>query len=247
MVGRFSVRAAVPHRQTLPKPIRILIVLEQKFVADALESLLARQPGMMVVGKSSIVESPARVAELTPDVVILAFRADDEAAAAAVRAIFRTTTETKLIFVAADDSDSVVLAAIEAGASGVLSASMRADELIHSVRVVADGESLISPQTIANLLSGRRKSDGLREKLTCREREIVSLIAEGASNRAIATLLGISYVTVRTHVRNIASKLAAHSKLEVLVRAQQLDLVSKRSTPMVTFGTGVANVASVSN
>lgn len=240
--------ANIDRVQATPNPIRIVIVLEQQFVADMLEGLLGRQAGMVVVGNVDLMdESAQRIAELAPDVVILEYRANDAVAAATVKAIFEAASEAKIIFVTSDEGDQVVLAAIEAGASGVLSPHMHADELVSAVRLVAVGESLISPKTIANLLSGRRKSDGVREKLTGREREILGLIAEGASNRAIATVLGISYVTVRTHVRNVAGKLAAHSKLEVLVRAQQLDLVSRRSTAPTTFETGVANGASVSN
>ena len=231
-----SGHAIVNGLQAAGKPIRIVIVLEQQFVADMLEALLGRQAGMVVVGNVSWMdESVRQIAELNPDIVILGFRTNDAVAAATVKAIFQTTSKTRVILVASDEGDQVVLAAIDAGASGVLSPHMNADEMVNAIRLVGGGESLISPKTIAYLLSGRRKSDGVREKLTVREREILELIAEGASNRAIATVLGISYVTVRTHVRNVAFKLAAHSKLEVLVRAQQLDLVSKRSSSTTTL------------
>src|SRR4029077_18987542 len=91
----------------------------------------------------------------------------------------------------------------------------------------------ISPQVIARMLGGRRHTDGAHEQLTVREKEVLTLLAEGASNRAIATVLGISYVTVRSHMRNMASKLAAHGKLEVLVGAHSLDLAGLRPDPPV--------------
>ena len=102
-------------------------------------------------------------------------------------------------------------------------------EVIDAIRVVADGGSLIPPQTIANLLSGRRRVDKVRATLTARETEILHMMSHGASNREIATRLGISYTTVRTHVRNLSGKLAAHSQLEVVMKAQQLDLVARPS------------------
>lgn len=218
------------------KPIRVLIVQTQRLVADALEALLSRQPGMEVVGNLGTTAGSARLAaELNPDVVILDFRMSDEMAIAATRAIGQADTEAKVIFLTSDERDTVILAAIDAGASAVLYMSMTTAEVVQTVRTVAGGGSLISPHTIATMLNGRRKTDGLRVRLTSREREVLGLMAGGASNRGIAARLGISYVTVRCHVRNLAGKLAAHSQLEVLVRAQELDLVEPRSAIMAAL------------
>ena len=217
--------------------IRIVIVEDQLLVADVLEALLSRQPGMLVVGTlSSVSESPQRVAELHPDVVLVDYQTNDKEAAAAVKALCTVDSETKMIFLTSDENDRVTMAAIDAGACAVLHLSMAAAEVISAIRIVADGGTLISPQTIARILSGRRRTDGLRELITAREREILCLVAEGASNRAIAARLGIGYLTVRSHMRNVAVKLAAHSKLEVLVRARQLDLVSRPSNLMAIAG-----------
>jgi two-component system, NarL family, response regulator DevR len=185
----------------------------------------------VVVAKlSSVSESAQRMAELNPDIVLLDYRVDDKVAAEVVRSICQTDCGAKVIFLTSDPNDSVVLAAIDAGACAVLHLSMAAAEVIQAIRIVADGESLISPRDVAMLLADRRRSDGLREKFTSREREVLVLIGEGVSNRAMAARLGISYLTVRTHVRNVATKLAARSKLEVLVRAHELDLDGRRST-----------------
>ncbi|MHB8588793.1 MAG: LuxR C-terminal-related transcriptional regulator [Candidatus Dormibacteraceae bacterium] len=208
-------------------PMRILIVENQRFVSDALQALLSLQPDMVVVGNvGSVADS---VAELNPDIVILEFRLNDEMAAVALRTIFQADYGAKVIFLTSDEDDKVILAAIDGGASAVLYMSSAAAEVIQTIRTVAGGGSLISPGTIANLLNGRRKTDGVRDKLTRREMEILSLMAAGTSNREIAARLSISYTTVRCHVRNLSSKLAAHSQLEVLVRAQQLDLVDRRA------------------
>jgi DNA-binding NarL/FixJ family response regulator len=210
---------------------------------DVLEAILSRQPGMVVVANlSSVAESALRVAELNPDVVILDFREHDEVAAAAVKAICQPGSGTKMIFLTDVEHPNVTLAAIDAGACAVLYLSMDSAQLIQAVRFVADGGSLISPKTIAALLMGRKNSAGVRDRLTSRERETLSLIAEGKSNRAIAAAMGISYTTVRCHVRNVAVKLTAHSRLEVFVRAQQLDLVGSRSTSTTAVRAGVTSV-----
>jgi NarL family two-component system response regulator LiaR len=209
-----------------------MIVENQLLVAHALQALLSMQPGMVVVSNvGSVSDSPPWVAELHADVAILGYRVTDEGAAVAARAIFHASSEAKMIFLADDESDKATLAAIDSGASALLYMSTASADLVSAVRNVAGGASLITPQTIARMLGGRRKTDRLREHLTSREKEILILISDGASNRAIATVMGISYTTVRTHMRNVAGKLAAHSRLEVLVRAQQLDLVSKQPKP----------------
>ena len=214
----------------MKESIRIVIVQDHRLVADVLESLLSRQPGMVVVAKlSSVSESAQRLAELNPDIVLLDYRVGDKVAAEVVRSICQADSGTKVIFLTSDPNDSVVLAAIDAGACAVLHLSMAAAEVIQAIRIVADGQSLISPRDVAMLLADRRRSDGLREKFTSREREVLILIGEGVSNRAMAARMGISYLTVRTHVRNVATKLAARSKLEVLVRAHEMDLDGRRS------------------
>jgi DNA-binding NarL/FixJ family response regulator len=212
------------------EPIRILIVEDLRAVADALEAVLSRQPGMVVVGNlGSVTDSDPRALELEADIVILEFRLTDEFAANALRTIWLAGSTAKVIFLTSEEGDRVILAAIDAGASAVLFLSSATVDLVQTIRTVADGGSPISAGTIATLLNGRRKSDGLRDKLTRREMEILNLMAVGTSNREIAAGLGISYVTVRCHVRNLSSKLAAHSQLEAVVRAQKLDLVDRRA------------------
>jgi DNA-binding NarL/FixJ family response regulator len=188
---------------------------------------------MVVVGN---VRSMAEFAsELNPDIVILDFRLNDPLAADAARALNQTRSEAKVIFMTEDESDNVLLAAIDAGASAVIHMSTAAAQVIDAIRTVAVGGTLIPPHTIATLLTNRRKTDGLRDSLTSRELEILRFMAEGISNREIAGKLGISYYTVRCHIRNLAAKLAAHSKLEVLAKAQHYALVEKRSTLRVGF------------
>lgn len=212
----------------LGEPVRILIVETERFVADALEALLNRPPGMVVVGNlASMADSGPQTAQLGADIVILDFRLNDELALQAARAIGEARAEAKVIFMTRDETDNVILAAIDAGASAVLYMSTAATQVIDAVRTVGAGGTLISPQTIAALLRGRRTTASVRSRLTNREREILSLMAEGTSSRDIAKQLGVSYVTVRSHVRNLAGKLDAHSKLEVLAKAQRLDLVEQ--------------------
>jgi two-component system, NarL family, nitrate/nitrite response regulator NarL len=217
-------------------PIRILIVEDLRAVGDALEAVLSRQPGMVVVGNlGSGTDSGPQAVQLAADIVILEFRQTDEFTADALKTILQAGSTAKVIFLTSDEGDQAILAAIDAGASAVLYLSSATVEMIQTIRTVAGGGSLISPRTIATLLSGRRVTDGLRDTLTRREMEILVLMSDGRSNREIASRLGISYITVRCHVRNLSGKLAAHSQLEVVVRAQQLDLVNRRGAMRASF------------
>jgi DNA-binding NarL/FixJ family response regulator len=207
--------------------IRILIVEDHQLVADALEALLNQQPDMLVVGNvGSVADSAPRAMELCPDVVIMDFRLNDGTGADAAEAIWQAGCEASFIFLTRDESDAARLAAIEAGASAVLYKAKAAVELINAVRTVADGGTLIPRGTVAVLFNKGREMDGQRDSLTTREREILSLMADGTASREIATRLGISYLTVRSHIRSVAGKLSAHSKMEAVVRARELALIN---------------------
>jgi two-component system response regulator DesR len=98
--------------------------------------------------------------------------------------------------------------------------------LIDAIRRVARGESLISPGSIALLLSRNRDRESLRESLSPREREVLQLVADGIPTRQVALKLAISYTTVRTHLRSISAKLGARSMLSAVATARDLELVS---------------------
>ena len=207
--------------------IRILIVDDHQIVSDAVAALLNMQPDMLVVGNaSSVADSATHVMELCPDVVIMDFRLNDGTGSDAVLAIRLAGCNAKVIFLSRDDSEGAHYAAVEAGASAFIHKSRATAELIDGVRCVANGGTLFEPSTIAAMLNTRREADRQRDQLTTREREILGLMAGGTSSREIGTTLGISYYTVRTHVRSLGVKLACHSKLAIVLRARELALVN---------------------
>jgi DNA-binding NarL/FixJ family response regulator len=137
-----------------------------------------------------------------------------------------THPAARFLFLSRDVSDEARMAAIQAGASAYLHKSSDSAELIDAIRRVARGESLISPASIAKLLSRNRDRDSLRESLSAREREVLQLVADGIPTRQVALKLGISYTTVRTHLRSISAKLGARSMLSAVATARDLELVS---------------------
>ncbi len=208
------------------KPVRVLIVEDHQIVADGLRALLNDQKDMTVVGiVGSVGESAASAAELLPDIVLLDFRLNDGTGADAAAAIRRVAPNAKHIFLTREDSDVARFAALESGASGFIHKSRAASEVVDAIRKVAAGGTLITPSAIAALINRRRQTDSQRESLTAREKEVLRLMAEGVSSRDIASKLGISYATVRTHIRSLDAKLGVHSKVQAIVKARELALI----------------------
>jgi two-component system response regulator DevR len=207
--------------------VRVLIVEDHRVVAEGLAALINQQSDMRVVGNvGTVAESETAAASLDPDVVLLDFRLPDGSASDAAAAIRSIRPAAKMIFLTREDTDAARFAAVQAGASAFLHKSRAAAEVVAAVRDVARGKMLITPRTIASLLTKRRAIEAQLERLTPREREVLKLMAEGVPSRAIAAELGISYTTVRTHIRGLGNKLAVHSKLEAIVKARELGLIS---------------------
>jgi DNA-binding NarL/FixJ family response regulator len=205
---------------------RVLIVEDHQVVAEGLAALINDQKDMTVVGHAgSVADSVASAAELQPDLALVDFRLTDGTGADAAAAIRQIRPDTKLIFLTREDNDAARLAALEAGASAFIHKSRAAQEVVDAIRTVAAGGTLFTPRGIAQLLSNRREVETQLERLTAREKEVLRLMAEGTSSRDIASKLGISYTTVRTHIRSLGSKLGVHSKLEAIVKARELALV----------------------
>src|SRR5579859_260492 len=98
-------------------------------------------------------------------------------------------------------------------------------DVISAVRTVSRGETMIEPSTIATLIGRSRERTYQAGRVSARERQVLRMMAEGLPSPEIATKLGISYSTVRTHIRSLGSKLEVHSKLAVIVKARQLALI----------------------
>lgn len=208
-------------------PIRVIIVENHQLVSESLSLLLDGQQDMEVVGSAtSVAEATALPRHLAPDVVVMDFHLDDGTGREATLAMREVHPEARYVFLSRDDSDDARLAAVEAGASAYLHKSAPASEVIRAVREVARGATLIHPSTIARLVATGRDREHMRDSLSPREREVLQLMADGMATRKIAQELGISYSTVRTHVRSISSKLGARSMVNAVVAARDLELVT---------------------
>ena len=204
-----------------------MIVEDHRVVAEGLAALIDSQADLKVVGNvGTVADAGDRAAELRPDVVLLDFRLPDGTGADAAFIIRDAWPAAKMIFLTREDSDAARFAAVQAGASAFVHKSRAAADVVAAIRDVARGKMLITPRTIATLLTKRREIDAQLQSLTAREKEVLSLLAQGLSSRNMAAKLGISYTTVRSHIRGLGSKLGVHSKLEAIVKARELGLIN---------------------
>jgi DNA-binding NarL/FixJ family response regulator len=199
-------------------PIRVLLVDDHQVLASSLAMVLDQEPDLTTVGIATTLEqSRTLMSQTTPDVVLLDHRMPDGDGVAAIGDLLAIRPEARIVVLTASASDHVLIAAIEAGASGFVSKTRGLDEVTGAVRAAAAGESVISPEMLARLLPRMQRAGAPPpDQLTEREREVLALVAEGLSNAAIAERLVVSVHTVRNHIASLSAKLGAHSKLEAL-------------------------------
>ncbi len=202
----------------IDSPVRVLIVDDHEVLAASLAMVLEAEPDLKSVGVAGTLEKArSMVVSTTPDVILLDHRLPDGDGVAAIGELRRLRPSAQVVVLTASAADHVLVAAIEAGASGFVSKTRSLDELTSAVRAAATGEAVISPEMLARLLPRLQRSGRARHNdLTEREREVLGLLADGLSNAAIAERLFVSVHTVRNHIANLSAKLGAHSKLEAL-------------------------------
>jgi two-component system, NarL family, response regulator DevR len=217
-----ALRARAPGR-----PIRVVIVENHQLVSESLRLLLDEQPDIHVAAiVASVAEAGSLPAELAVDVVVMDFHLNDGTGYDAALAMRRTFPNVRFVFLSRDGGDDARLAAVEAGASAYVLKSDPAARTIDAIRKAAAGISLFTPYAIARLMSRGQSREHMRDSLSHREREVLQLMADGVATRQIGERLGISYSTVRTHIRSISGKLGARSMLNAVVTARELELVS---------------------
>ena len=200
--------------------IRVLVADDQALVRAGFVALLDAQDGIAGVAEADTdTAALAAARDLRPDVVLMDIRMPEMDGLAATRV---TTFEL----------DEYVFEAMRAGASGFLVKHTELAELVRAVRVVADGEALLSPSVTRRLVSefaARTKQPSRRAtalaELTSREREVMALVAEGLTNAEIGDRLFMSPATARTHVSRILTKLGARDRTQLVVMAYESGLV----------------------
>jgi len=201
--------------------IRVVIVDDHEVVRLGLKTLLNRVADLEVVGEAgSAAEAEQVVAEKQPDVVIMDIRMPGGSGIEACRVIRSRWPHIRVIMLTSYSDDEAVIGAVMAGASGYILKQIGTQELVEAIRRVHKGESLLDPGITGKILerfrSGATGGDGPAipggEALTEQEQKILTLIAQGKTNREIANELFLSEKTVRNYVSNILGKLQLHNR-----------------------------------
>ena len=206
-------------------PIRLLIVDDHPVVRDGLRGLFADDPDFQVVGEAANgAEAVARVERLGADVVLMDLRMPEVGGVEAITRLRRTAPSVRVLVLTTYDTDSDVLPAIEAGATGYLLKDAPREELIRAVRAAFAGEAVLSPAVASRLMGQVRKPPP--EAISQRELEVLALIADGATNRQAAAKLFVSEATVKTHLLHTYEKLGVRDRAAAVAEAYRRRLLT---------------------
>jgi len=218
--------------------IRVLVADDHALFRQALRGILSTEPDLELIGEAGDGEEAVRMAaELVPDVVLMDVRMPKLAGIEAARQISTELPTTKIVMLTVSDDDSDLFEAIKAGASGYLLKEVDPAEIADAVRQIHSGQSLLSPAVASKLvsefaaLSKRADEKAMRPSLTDRELQVLTLAADGLTNRQIGRRLEISENTVKNHIRNILEKLHLHSRMEAVLYAVREELIDLESKP----------------
>ena len=214
------------------EPVRVLVVDDQELFRRGLIMLLGSDSDIEVVGEASDGITATELAVRTaPDVILLDVRMPRRTGVEACRGIKEAVPSAKIIMLTVSDEEADLYEAVKSGASGYLLKDSSIEEVAQAIRVVNEGQSLISPSMAVKLIdefkqmSKPEREQGPALKLTERELEVLRLVAKGLNNREVAKELFISENTVKNHVRNILEKLQLHSRMEAVMYAMREKLL----------------------
>ncbi len=208
--------------------IRVVLADDHAVVRKGIREFLEEAPDIHVVGEAADGEAVKELIHRQhPNVVILDLRMPKATGIEVTRWIRRFFPEMGVLILSAYDDDPYIVAALEAGANGYVLKTATPEELIAAVRAVYRGQSALDTaiaQKLLRRLTGRAAPAAI-EPLTPREREVLQLVAQGLTNRAIGRRLGISDRTVQGHLANIYEKLQVNSRTEAVTKALQLGFI----------------------
>ena len=206
----------------MTEPIRIVIADDHPVFREGVSHLLAAEPDLALVGQAESGEEALRLAmDLAPDVVLLDIGMPGWGGLATVAKLSQACPATKVVMLTAFDDEDRLLAAFKGGARGYVVKGVPTRDLANIVRLVAAGDVYVSRTLAASLLSeltGTRPQDPLSE-LSERESKILSLVAEGLTNREIGERVHLAEKTVKNHMTNILGKLCVRSRVEAVLLA----------------------------
>jgi len=203
--------------------ITVFLLDDHEIVRNGLRQTLERHDDIEVVGEAGLAaEALRRIPALMPSVAILDGRLPDGSGIDVCREIRSAYPDIACLILTSYDDDEALFSAIMAGAAGYVLKEIRGNDLVGAIRTVASGQSLLSPSVTRRVLSRLRegpREDPVLAPLNPREREILTLITEGLTNRQIGTRVHLSEKTVKNYVSSILDKLGLTSRTQAAVIA----------------------------
>ena len=208
-------------------PIRLLIADDHPVVRDGLSGMFSGDDGFEVIGEAANGAQAVTLAcALKPDVILMDLRMPEMDGVAAIAELARRKVPARVLVLTTYDTDSDVVRAVEAGATGYLLKDSPREDLLRAVRAAARGEAALSPSVATRLLGQVRAP--AQEPLSQREFEVLELVARGATNREAAAKLFISEATVKTHLLHIYAKLGVSDRAAAVAEGFQRGLLRQR-------------------
>ncbi|TMK53972.1 MAG: response regulator transcription factor [Actinobacteria bacterium] len=211
-------------------PIRVMLVDDHEIVRQGIRAVIEAAGGLTVVAEASgVAEAIERAKSTLPDVVVMDVRLADGSGIEATREIRAARPETRVVMLTSFADDEALFASIMAGAAGYVLKQVRSNDLVRSIRAVAEGQSLLDPAVTGAVLERLRKGKQLMmdpklARLSPQEERILSLVADGKTNKEIGKDLKLAEKTVKNYVSAILSK------LEVSRRAEAAAYLARRTT-----------------
>ncbi len=214
-------------------PIRVLLADDNALFREGMASLLGRCADVQVIGQAKdAAEAVRKTTLIRPDVVLMDLSMPLGGGVEATKRILEERPEQAICMLTVSEQESDLCATIRAGARGYLVKTVVLEDLCQSLHILAEGGSVVTPHLAARLLDEfaklaqtQREGPSEAEKLTAREREVLELVARGASNKEIANRLVIAENTVKVHLRNILDKLQLRNRQQAAAFAVQEGLV----------------------
>jgi DNA-binding NarL/FixJ family response regulator len=219
--------------------VSVLLVDDQALVRAGFRMIVGAESDLRVVGEAEDGDEAIHLARsLNPDVVLMDIQMPKTDGIEATRRIVaEPETDARVVILTTFERDDYVFEALRAGASGFLLKNAPPEELLHAVRVVAEGNALLSPSVTRRVIAqyaaaaspSKVVEDGLA-RLTDREREVLRSLADGKSNAEVADSLFVGEGTVKTHVSHILTKLALRDRMQAVVFAYESGLITPGTT-----------------
>ncbi len=211
-----------------------MLVDDDELMRAGLRAVLESDEGIEVVGEAGDGDQAVRRARrLRPAIVLMDVRMPGKDGIAATAELLEASPDSKVVILTTFEEDEYIHGALRAGASGFLLKRTSPEDLTAAVHRVAEGEALLSPSVTRRVIDqmvsrplARAGGDPRIEDLTPREREVLELIARGLSNREIADTLVVEETTVKTHVKNVLSKLGVRDRVHAVIVAYETGVVS---------------------